>query len=71
MAGKARPSLRDKTLKNVWASKLSLTDKQCITTVFNRYEELCAAIERIGCSTLCKADTEVKQNEISNNLSEV
>ena len=71
MPGKARPSLRDKTLRNVWASKLSLTDKQCIVTVFRRYEELCAAIERIGCSSLGEADTEVKQDEISDNLSEV
>ena len=38
MSGKARPSLRRKTLENVMRSNLSQTDKDCIATVFERYE---------------------------------
>ena len=38
MSGKARPSLRKKTLENVMRSNLSQTDKDCIATVFKRYE---------------------------------
>lgn len=34
MAGKARPSLRKKTLGNVMLSNLSNTDKECIKAVF-------------------------------------
>lgn len=34
MSGKARPSLRRKTLENVRYSNLSETDKQCIYAVF-------------------------------------
>lgn len=34
MSGKARPSLRRKTLENVRFSNLSETDKQCIYAVF-------------------------------------
>lgn len=34
MPGKARPSLRAKTLENVRRSNLSETDKQCIYAVF-------------------------------------
>ena len=60
MPGKTRPSLRAKTLANVWASKLSVADKHCITTVFKRYDELCAKIEKIGCNSLNETDTEVK-----------
>jgi hypothetical protein len=40
MAGKARPSLRAKTLYNVEHSNLSKTDKVCIKTVFERYVEV-------------------------------
>lgn len=40
MAGKIRPSLRGKTLANVFSSRLSKTDKDCIYQVFKRYEEL-------------------------------
>lgn len=38
MSGKARPSLRTKTLLNVDYSNLSTTDKKCIHEVFERYE---------------------------------
>jgi hypothetical protein len=40
MAGKARPSLRAKTLYNVERSNLSKTDKECIKAVFERFEEV-------------------------------
>jgi predicted Zn-ribbon and HTH transcriptional regulator len=40
MAGKARPSLRKKTLYNVEHSNLSKTDKECIKAVFERFEEV-------------------------------
>lgn len=39
MAGKARPSLRAKTLANVERSNLSNTDKECIRVVFKRIED--------------------------------
>lgn len=37
MPGKARPSLREKTLANVERSNLSITDKKCIKEIFERY----------------------------------
>ena len=40
MPGKARPSLRAKTLYNVERSNLTKTDKECIKAVFTMYEEL-------------------------------
>lgn len=40
MPGKARPSLRSKTLANVRRSNLSETDKKCIEEIFERYEQL-------------------------------
>ena len=40
MSGKARPSLRKKTLENVRFCNLSDTDKKCIFEVFRRYEEM-------------------------------
>ena len=40
MAGKTRPSLREKTLRNIALSNLSLTDKKCIEEVFKKFEEL-------------------------------
>lgn len=40
MAGKARPSLRAKTLYNVERSNLNETDKECIKAVFERFEEV-------------------------------
>ena len=43
MAGKTRPSLRAKTLQNVALSNLSLTDKQCIESVFEKFEALSKA----------------------------
>ena len=43
MAGKTRPSLRAKTLMNVGSSNLSETDKQCIQSVFEKYEALSKA----------------------------
>lgn len=43
MAGKTRPSLREKTLRNIALSNLSLTDKKCIEEVFKKFEELSQA----------------------------
>lgn len=40
MAGKCRPSLRRKTLEHLKWCNLSQTDKDCITEVFKRYEEM-------------------------------
>ena len=40
MSGKARPSLRKKTLENVRFCNLSQTDKECIFELFRRYEEM-------------------------------
>ena len=37
MPGKARPSLRSKTLTHVEMSNLSTTDKKCIKEIFERY----------------------------------
>ena len=39
MSGKARPSLRAKTLENVKRSNLSQTDKDCIQAVFKLAEK--------------------------------
>ena len=39
MSGKARPSLRRKTLSNVDRSNLSITDKKCIHAVFELVEQ--------------------------------
>ena len=51
MAGKTRPSLREKTLQNVALSNLSLTDKQCIQSVFEKFETLSTAdvVEEASC----------------------
>lgn len=43
MAGKSRPSLRAKTLVNVGSSNLSETDKQCMESVFEKFEALSKA----------------------------
>ena len=40
MAGKARPSLRKKTLENVMLSNLSVTDKECIKAVFEEADSI-------------------------------
>lgn len=48
MSGKARPSLRKKTLENVRFCNLSQTDKDCIFELFRRYEEMPAEV------VLCK-----------------
>ena len=47
MSGKIRPSLREKTLKNVAWCNLSQTDKNCIKQVFDKFEEQQAEIERL------------------------
>ena len=47
MSGKCRPSLREKTLKNVAWCNLSQTDKNCIKQVFDKFEEQEAEIERL------------------------
>ena len=44
MSGKSRPCLRRKTLGNVWFSSLSQEDKNCITEVFDEFEEQQAEI---------------------------
>lgn len=49
MSGKARPSLRQKTLENVKRSNLSETDKKCIEEVFKRYEEMLMNTREISC----------------------
>lgn len=51
MAGKTRPSLKEKTLQNVALSNLSLTDKQCIQSVFEKFEALSKAdvVEEASC----------------------
>ena len=40
MPGKTRPCLRRKVLLNVDYSNLSLTDKKCIHTIFEKYDLL-------------------------------
>lgn len=40
MAGKTRPSLLKKTLKNVETSDLSNTDKECIKNVFEAFSKV-------------------------------
>lgn len=40
MAGKTRPSLLKKTLKNVETSALSNTDKECIKNVFEEFSKV-------------------------------
>jgi len=40
MAGKCRPSLREKTLANVMRSNLSDTDKACVKNVFERFVDV-------------------------------
>ena len=63
MPGKARPSLRHKTLENVERSNLSTTDKKCIETVFLRYEQLMdekndiVNVKKIEHDSLCETDT--------------
>lgn len=48
MPGKARPSLRKKTLLNVSRSNLSIIDKNCIAEVFKRFEEFMSA-QKVEC----------------------
>lgn len=43
MAGKTRPSLREKTLQNVAISNLSMTDKKCIESVFAKFDAMSKA----------------------------
>ena len=63
MPGKARPSLRHKTLENVERSNLSITDKKCIATVFMRYEQLIddtsdtVTVKKIEHDSLCETET--------------
>ena len=40
MSGKCRPSLRKKTLANVMRSPLSITDKECVKAVFEKFENM-------------------------------
>lgn len=47
MPGKARKSLRTKTIQNVKRSTLSETDKKCIIEVFERYEKMTSIIEEL------------------------
>ena len=63
MPGKARPSLRHKTLENVERSNLSATDKKCIATIFLRYEQLMdekndvVTVKKIEHDSLCETET--------------
>lgn len=62
MPGKARPSLRSKTLANVRRSNLSETDKECIEEIFERYEQLQKE------ATMCKhrpTDVELLLREVA------
>lgn len=60
MSGKARPSLRKKTLENVRFCNLSDTDKKCIFEVFKRYEEVPEIVRCKNCvyanddGTICR-----------------
>lgn len=56
MSGKARPSLMRKTLGNVMLSDLSVTDKECIATVFNRYSERVEIVKCKDCKYLMFSD---------------
>ena len=56
MSGKARPSLRAKTIENVKRCNLSQTDKDCIIEIFKRYEMKVDIV-------LCKECTEWDKNE--------
>lgn len=47
MPGKARKSLRAKTIQNVKRSTLSETDKKCIIEVFERYDRMCDLIKEL------------------------
>ena len=49
MSGKARPSLMRKTLGNVMLSDLSATDKECVATVFKRYNERVEVVRGKDC----------------------
>lgn len=51
MAGKTRPSLLKKTLKNVETSALSNTDKECIKQVF---EEFSRVVRCKDCRMFCE-----------------
>lgn len=59
MSGKARLSLRSKTLENVIHSNLSNTDKECICEVFKRHEKALTEREerQKGCC-YCKQKSE-------------
>lgn len=48
MSGKARPSLRAKTLENVKLCNLSNTDKECIQAVFELAEKQKADIDMLN-----------------------
>ena len=48
MSGKCRPSLREKTLKNVRLSNLSETDKKCIEDVFALVDQQAAEVESLA-----------------------
>lgn len=61
MPGKARPSLREKTLENVKMSKLSETDKKYIIEIFKRCEKLEAE----------KKQTDIFLDDILKNLCEI
>lgn len=70
MSGKARPSLRAKTLYNVsHYSGLSQTDKECIAEVFRKYGDYedtgltPKAAERLKLASMGKALAEIKEFE--------
>ena len=57
MPGKARPSLRSKTLTNVEMSNLSTTDKKCIKEIFERYPRMEAEIVKLKGMVDAELDT--------------
>ncbi len=58
MSGKARPSLMRKTLGNVMLSDLSVTDKECVATVFKRYNERVEVVRCKKCKHFCPYEGE-------------
>ena len=75
MSGKARPSLRAKTLENVKGSNLSNTDKDCIQAVFELAEKQEAEIDMLNnnisimVATMSNS-TKVTKNEVYKEFAE-
>lgn len=63
MAGKTRPSLLKKTLKNVETSALSNTDKECIKQVFEEFSRV------VRCKDCKYFVSEICRHDLAMNLS--